>query len=394
MRYIEDYILILGSGAIALGRFDITISTSLAIQCLENKPLTEKQSVIALRLLRKYRDQYCKLGHEKIIEMLNFPVFKHPFRIVDNEKSISIDYENKRFLLKFPFNQELVTEIRTFSNKSAPLCKAVWDPDNKKWALDLNEISLGFIIQSLIPKGFVIGDEIKEFIRSYEDIQQNLEKYIPMLVKADDTYILVNSKLEKSYQNVFDAVVDCTKMGIYVYDEVCAQELEPLLNAMPLARSLTSKDKNKFFVHNEKYTKLEMLHLLKEINSTTAIFLDEMSTSLELESWVNTLYELGVPNEQIAVYFRRKNDSYGVEFNQTVKKLELDKKAEDQNVRWMFLSSKYPKSLIKNKNVADVCLFIDRYATTHHSVINVAKNAMLIFNYNKHSITGDDIVKL
>jgi hypothetical protein len=393
MKYIEDYVILFSSSALHIGKFDEKIAYSLANQCYENRAFTSKQSDVAIRLLKKYRNQFIKLGYNDLERLIEMPVFKHALRVVSYEKAVTVDKVDKRFLIKFPFNQELVNKFREL-NQTTKLTKAAWDNDIKQWTLSLNETSLQFIMNDLIPIGFEVQEDIKEFIVQYDRITNDFEKYIPMLIKSNNLYQFKNIKTDFVSDDLLTSLVESVKLGVYVSDDVVSTEISELTYTMPMAKLFIKSDKQRFFIDSKKYQHSDVLGFINHFNTLTAVFLDDSATVDNLEIWVNSLQDIGVPLEQIGVYFRRKNELGGVEFNNYIKSLKLNKEVDNPDVKWIFLGSKYPKSLIKNNKVADICVMENRYVSTHHSIINVMKNSMLTLNYNEHPISGDNIVKL
>jgi hypothetical protein len=377
MAYIEDYIKEFCLGKIRTGLYDQNISHSLGLQVLSGNPLTEKQANLSLRLLGKYKQQFLNCGFYNILEDLNNPVFKYPFRKVEQTKSVSIS--DGKIIIKFPFNQDLVTAMRGIANASH-FCKPVFDGDSKAWTMDLNEESLAFVESKLMVDGFDVSLEIQEFIGQIAKIRNEIESHVPMLVKRNDKYILENSFAEGVYTDVIEAVVDSLQKGIYIHDEEVNQELTSLSKDIPIVKLFTIGHAQKVLVSNHEYSKQQLLWACKQFDGPVAIFFDESATSDDLRDWVDELHDIGISNDEIAVYFRKSSNS-DAGFNQTVKDLNLNKDADDEKVQWMFLSSKYPKSLFKNNKVAEVCIFADRQVTTHYTVINVANNAVLSIRY-------------
>jgi hypothetical protein len=377
MAYIEDYIKEFCLGRIRTGLYDQSISHSLGLQVLSGNPLTEKQANLSLRLLGKYKQQFLNNGFSNIVEDLSSPVFKYPFRKVEQTKAATIS--NGKIVIKFPFNQALVNSMREIANASY-FCKPVFDGDTKSWIMDLNEESLAFVDNKLLPDGFDISLDIQEYIDQISKIKDEIDQHIPMLVKNGDQYLLKNSVVTGEYIDIVDAVVDATQKGIYVHDDEVNQELMALTTTLPIMKLFTIGQAQKILVNSDEYSKQQLLWAIKQFNGPVAIFFEESVTPNDLKDWVTELNELGVSNDEIAVYFR-KSSTTDMGFNQTVKDLNLNKDADDKNVKWMFLSSKYPKSLFKHNKVADICIFADRQVSTHYTVINVSKNAVLSIRY-------------
>lgn len=390
MRYIEDLVEQFALGHIHVSTFDEKISQSLGNQCFNGKAFTHKQADIALRLVKKYRNQFNKLGITNVEELVENPTYKFTLRTIDQVKSITIDQNNKKFIIRFPFNQNLVTLLRTVNQKEK-LARAEWDPDNKYWTLDLNEISLSFIIENL--SDFDIDDQIREYIDTYSKIMNNFEEYVPTLTKQNNSYQFKNIKTEYTSEDLLSSLVESAKLGVHVYDDVVAGELAEYTKETPLAKIYEHGYNQKFFIDKSKYARQSVLTLIKDMDVNTAIFVDENIDANSITKWANDLTDVGVSLDDVGIFFRRKNDKEGIEFNSVIKQLGLNKEA-NSSPKWVFLSNKYPKSLLKNNHRIDVCLFVNRYITSHYSIINTLKNSIFTLQYNDHKTAEADIVNL
>ena len=113
---IEDCIMFLaGEGNflfnndVAIDKFDHSIVHSLGTQLGNNSPFTQKQSLIGLRLVKKYSSKLCEQGFDAD-KILNEKIFKWPFRVIDRTKSLYIDGE--QIVIKSPFIADVVNKIK------------------------------------------------------------------------------------------------------------------------------------------------------------------------------------------------------------------------------------------------------------------------------------------
>ena len=382
MMYIEDYLKEFALGRIRTSQFDNQISSSLGFQILTtNKALTEKQGKLALRLLDKYKNQFLSIGFLDVVSDIRNPIFKKPFRSVDTTKSVHI--EGDQIFIRFPFDQALVTAMREITNASL-FCRPVFDGDIKAWKMLLNEEALAFVENNLLPKGFSVSDDVLEFIDQIRTVRDNMEQYIPMLVKSDVAYKLQNCLAKEQYNDLTSALIGAAKHGIYVHDDDVHQELLSAMEQESLLKLFTIPNLQKVLINNEEYSKEQLLSLVKKFDTKVAIFFDDDVAAQTLTDWCNSLVNVGVDNSEIAVYFRKPGANK--DFNQAVKDLQLNKEAEDARVKWVFLSSKYPKSLFKNDKVAEICVFVDRHITTHYTTINVMNNSLINIRYSNKKI--------
>lgn len=389
MNYIEDY-LELFTSHIRLSRHDLSICTSLGMQCIDGKALTEKQSIIALRLLGKYKNQFISLGFSDLPTALLQPKFKQQFRTVDNIKSVFISDDVLN--IKFPFNQDLVNKLRGITT-SEVFIQPKWMSDDKVWTLDLNERSLSFIKTELINDGFVLSEDIVQLIDKSAEIEKHLENYIPMLVKENSKYKIVNCVYEKEYEELEEALYDSSQHGIYVYDDSVSSELEKLIMHKPLMKVFLNSDKLNFQIKSEKHKAHDLIKLVKNMNMRTSIFFDDACTVDEFKTWIDALEENEIKKEEIGVYFRKNNNTEkdAAAFNSLIKELKLNKSADDSKVKWFLLNSKFPKSLVKNQKQPEACILVKKMVSAHYSLTNILKGSLFNFWYVDHTI-GEHIV--
>jgi hypothetical protein len=392
MKYIEDFVQLFAIGQIHLSTFDEKIASSLGWQCVENKAFTQKQAEIALRLLKKYKKQFLTLGHENIELLIDAPVYKYALRVIDNQSAVSLDYKDQKFRVKFPFNQELVTKIRQFSSKTT-LTKPSWDPETKTWQFDLNEKSLEFIFNELLPLKFEVTDEISEILEKYQKIKENFEDYVPMLVKHHDSYCFKNIKSNFSSTDLTSALIESVKLAVSVYDDQIYEEIDIVGSEYPMYNIFKQHEKQNFVLPKEKYSRTQILHFMKDMDTINVIFLHENANAETLKNWIFDLESCGISLSDVAVLFRQNNEGQGVEFNSVVKSYNLNKSTQD-NVKWIFLGGKYPKSLVKNEKIANICLFENQYVYTHHTIQSIMKNSIFNFAHNEHTKQGDGFVVL
>lgn len=391
MEYIEDLVKLF-SNKIFLGNFDQRIAQSLAEQVIIGNPFTEKQGLIAVRLIKKYRKQFVMHGVTTVDALIEFPKYKMPFRIVDRRKTAEIykdiEHNKKLVCLKFPYSQETVDKIK---QNHASISTAKWDGDKKVWLLSLDEQAIKTIITYLIPNGFEVDDELAEYIAQYTSVESNIENFIPMLDKDADGFITKNIREKARFPTLESALQGAKIYGIQVFSDVVADELKNSDIAPRLKKMYENVETQNYFFDKKWNEKSDIIEVAKTWNLTTAIFLDDTLKSYALENWVLTLEQCGVKLDDVAVLFRQKNEDVGQAFNDVIKKYGLNKPVES-NPKWIFLGGKYPKSLIKNGIRPEVCICENKYVTTHYSVKSVLRNSMINIFYGDHTPKEDGIV--
>ncbi len=391
MEYIEDLTKLFAS-KIQLSNYDERIARSLADQCFANTPFTEKQGMIAVRLIKKYRKQYRYGGIPNIDEIIESPTFKYPFRVVDRRKTAEIitvgEPKRKVIAMRFPYENDLVTKIKkNFESLSA----SEWDADNKQWLTSLTEENLDLLSNYLIPKGFEVDEELENYIEQHNFIKNNFESFIPLLAKEEGVYKFKNTNFQPEISSFLEAIIASRVYHITVFsDEIC-QEIENSNFSEEIKKVFAHPENKDFYLSQDKHQMVKSVEIAKIFDTTTAIFLDDNVTPSALESWIDTLIEAGIDLNEVAVLFRQKNEQQGEEFNNIVKKHGLNKPVTE-NLKWVFLGSKYPKSLVKLNVKPDVCILDNKYFTTHYTLKSIAKNSMLNIFYGAYPPKESDIV--
>ena len=151
--YIEEIInRLAGNGVyifeppVVTNKNDWNILFSLSTQIERGNAFTEKQRALALRLITKYTEELTALGIDVIRELSN-PIFQFPVRVLSDIKTVSIDNDEAKILVSFPFDQEIVDSIKAYK-QTLPYIESngiSWDSEKKLWAFMLNEQNIKFV---------------------------------------------------------------------------------------------------------------------------------------------------------------------------------------------------------------------------------------------------------
>jgi hypothetical protein len=391
MEYIEDLVKLF-AGKLQLGNFDQRIATSLADQAYRENPFTEKQAMIACRLIKKYRKQFVNLGITTVDSLLDVPKYKYPFRVVDRRKTAEIfkEFETKKkfICLKFPYSQEVVDKIK--SNYNA-IQQSKWDGDKKYWLLSLDEENIKLTINYLIPNGFELDEELTEYVNQYTQVQNDMENYLPMLDKINGEYVFKNIREKAKFSDLELALQQARMYAIPILSDTIIEDLPTLNIDNELLKIYVNTEVQNFFFNKNQYEKSKIVKIAKAWNTETVIFLNEGIDPSVLEDWILTLQACDVKLDEVAVLFRQKNEDSGEEFNNLIKNYGLNK-AISENPKWIFLGSKYPKSLVKNKVHPSICICENKYVTPHYTIKSAIKNSMINLFYGDHDPKEKDIV--
>ena len=389
---IEDLILHIVSTNIVLESKDKTIIYSLAAQLKRPLSLTANQGGLAVRILEKYKEKISYISN--VSDLLENPVYKHSFRLVDNSKRLykSI-YEGKASIfLKFPYDRKLNKEITQINIK-----KIAFDKNTKAniFPFSTNVVSKLILESKLQDQGFIVDQDILDYGKEIGQIKDNPENYLPLLDYDDGIFLKnANKFLSKFFQD--------NKKDELIQDSFLARTMKISLSEKikskidsssvdPLTKKLLLEDKNKFLVHkNSKIKHTDIAKSLADIKSYPALIIldDDEKSDISLEDWYNSLKDSGINNSEISVLFRSTEN---VKFNEFIKNNQLNNLL-DENTKIVFIRNKVPKIIYKlnvdfkiivSANSFYAHYTAQNYINTHPMVLfySTNKNEMLRKNF-------------
>ena len=137
---IEDLITVLALGCrVSLNKWDSQLVYSFADQVGRGNGFTEKQSTLALKILKRHSSDISNQIKTNIDQFLENPTYRYPFRQINSTKKIDIVSDDQWGCVakvQFPYNEEYVNQIRKSRDE---LNHAVWDKDEKSWIFSVTE---------------------------------------------------------------------------------------------------------------------------------------------------------------------------------------------------------------------------------------------------------------
>ncbi len=400
--YIEDLInRIAGDGQylfqapIPVSSYDSQIIYSFASQINRGLGFTEKQSVLALKLVKKYKTSLSVAFQTDIEPFVSNPIFRLSKRTVDNvTKTIKIVSEannRKRIAVHFPYDENLISQIKTFKDQLNKKWKMTgrgigyanqisWNNEEKCWTFPLWEDSLEWIEINLLNVGFQIDEDLKNLIYEMNLIRQDIEKYVPMVVFEENSLKLKNcsSRIpEITGENIVEQLFKARNFGITTWDEKIEEFIEGD-SVNPVSRHiLKSTQSLEFSLDNEKYTLKDLSDIVK-YHSLILVAIPGGSELENLKNSYNAFLDMGVPRENMSVLFRLDNQT-GKDFNELIKMFKLNNPL-DQNTKVIFVSGKIPKILITLNRKIDVVINLGDNSA-HYTQKNLIKNHNFVINY-------------
>lgn len=122
---------------VSLARYDTDVLNSMSTAVSEGRALTEKQGELAVKIVAKYKRQLAAKGVD-VAPVEEKPEWRIPLRKMDYTRRLTI--VDDFIVLNFPYNTELIDELRTFRRDSQGAGE--WDKDKKQWRFALTEYNL------------------------------------------------------------------------------------------------------------------------------------------------------------------------------------------------------------------------------------------------------------
>ena len=294
LRYIEDYILAMGDHVLAwppkppiinLARYDVSVVDSMCIQIQQGNGFTDRQAVLAHKIVCKYQRQWTTAGYDVEHVRVNAE-FRLPIRTVDRTKQIQIS--DNTIKIRFPYDQEIISEIRsTISEIPGDL---FFDRDQRCWSAACIEPRLLWAKRFGDKYNFDYG---QDFVMALQEIDQ-CQGYVIELRPTDQGYEIANAA---------DSLVE------YIQDKCGGFGLDNRLRLIDLAGVLG------YSVNPECYDQLELEPTTRQMLTNRDVNIEYSVGSIDLapvieyaqltQRWPIYVYESGTltMRRQISKFF-------------------------------------------------------------------------------------------
>ena len=393
--FIEDLInRLAGDGAylfvaqaIPVFSMDESIINSLSNQIVMGNGFTEKQSYLALKLVKKYSRQLSVALGKDVTPFYNEPQYKLPIRVISQAKSITIKKvsgTNKKVIsINFPYNEGMIANIKGYkkllSHKTHVGNSINWNLGDKSWDFDLREEHIAWINGNIVDDSFVVDEIFVDLVDQINSVQNNIENYVPMVVFEENRFKFINvppSVPQPISLDVVDVLVAARKYGITIWSETIDAvlgkiELNPFLLKFLTSPNLTSLPEDR-----EKLTMSDITSIV-ECSLPCLVVIPGGSELKHLELCYNLFQKYRISPEEMAVLFRLEGDT-GKNTNFFIKENKLNNPISEK-IKIVFISGKVPKPLVESKThfstivnfgISGVHYTLTNYLKNHHFVIN------------------------
>jgi hypothetical protein len=377
--YIEDLLIELIYNRIGLNSYDSNLVYSFYDQISRGNGLTEKQSVLAVRIVKRYGPALASSIQKNIDGFIQNPQFRLPIRKISSERRLSIvDHRDHGRVIKavFPYNEKLVESIR--KNRDS-FGTSLWDREDKCWYFSVSESAIQFLSNL---ENFEVDELLQSLQEQIANIQRDMEEYVPMLIIENLVPKLKNCDKnvpELIQTDLISAIFEARKRGINTWDEtinnfIDSDEVDPITRDF-----LKTDPSEKFGVDSETYEISRIAPIISNLLPVIVIIpggdeLDKMSLSVEL------FKNIGISNNDMSVMFRLPSTTHQI-FNEFVKFNELNSPI-GENTKVVFVSSKIPKPIFKSGIKFNSVLNLG-YSNVHYTMRDFVKNHENSIMYSK-----------
>ena len=350
---------------------------------------TEKQAKLALALLKRYHTLFQKYNID-LSGLLQNPVYRDPFRVIDYVKTVEqYQHEDGRELIeiKFPYNEKLISLLRTLKNKKADkLVPAIYDGESKKWTLAYTELTCYYITLIAVRYDFKIVTP--HILEDFETVKKEKLSYSPPVIKLKDDQIVIdhaNENLTEWWNNNYK-----NRKMLHQFDVLKNLSIPSVIPSLlteqsTLAEKIATSMNTNLWVDRNRYSKKDFLQALEELELFPAMvpmsgMIEKFDEVVEFESWYQAFEELGFSRSQIAwgltledapTTAREQSDKelwyagntdyiYGKETSQADRDLMRDRwndlilesrasKYIDENTKLVIMRNRIPRTLMKSK---------------------------------------------
>ena len=342
--YIEDIFLDFFSRCLNLqdlSSVDSRVMSDFYVKISNSEELTQNQANYLLRLMSKYQD----LGKSQGLDLnkhLETPIWKKPFRILDQTKQAYIDKNADGVLqicLRFPYSFKNIFEKEL---DATLIKKSFWDSDEKLRKIDLYNCNIIHLHEFLRSNGFQIEESFMDAVSYAEEVWNEQDKILPHVVVENDAVVLRNAVQDA--ENYFQTHrTNNTQKDLFLAKSM-GFLYNTLLSKNTNCEKIASTDSNQFWFKDlDQFLKLHI-----EIDGITAILLDRNTENIVswLTNFVNCCDINGIPRSHIKVCFREP-DSKNSKLNSWIKENSVGGEVKDGKI--LIFLHKPPKWIFKNK---------------------------------------------
>jgi hypothetical protein len=364
MKTVEDCIEVLAglqeqNGEFNIERSDYNLVNSLARQTFRGTAYTDRQYELAKQKVLFYKEQFESNGYNVDVALEEL---RMPLRQVDRSRWVKlVDHKgpNKVYesdtapfiAVRFIFQKKLISNIDAIKRS---LGEGDYDKENKIHYFPFSERTVFEILSNFNEtNNFEVQEELKEYYEKLQDMKNNKQNYLAGIygLKLKNLHekslnYAISSIGEPDIDNLCHYYDQKEKFGLYHFD---SEDLQKSLNALsPFAQRVAKRTKNQVLVNPKEFTVENLAEVVLELyRLPLLIVLNEKTCYDELVSFHKAFNGI-ISNDSCSVLFRLDNTAEGVDFNQYIKRHNLNSPV-DKDTKIVYISNnKIPKPLLQS----------------------------------------------
>jgi hypothetical protein len=273
---------------ISLARYDVSVINNLAEQTMIlNRAYTDRQAVLAHKLILKYERQLSKLNID-ISPVRNKPKFRLPLRIIDRSRRTWI--EQDQIMMKFPYEETLVDRIRDEARNSQG--NIHFDQDQKVWIADLTEYNVNLIYAFSKNFEFEIDASLADAMATIKEVEKSPYQ-IQLTARPEIDIVNASASLKNYVQDNLGGINTDNLLRLVDHAPILGYSVDPLIQEV----FLECKEKrfwdlcsNRVFHASEESLGLEMIKSILDYANDTQrwpIYVFEISAEKNLEKLIS-----------------------------------------------------------------------------------------------------------
>lgn len=373
---------------------------SFTSQIHRGHALTEKQAKIIENILPKYISILNSHFVTDLTDSITNPKYRLGKRFSSQQRTVklvTLTNGSKKIAVSFPFDQNLVDKIReikdtTSSSNEMPTGRSVtWNADNRNWAFNLYEGHLSQLYKILKEHNFEFDKELLDWIEEIEEIEKNIQNYIPMVTFEEGIYKYVNAHKDIPHPvstQLLEVLFEAKKYGIETWDENIDIAIKHE-SVNRFTRVILTSQKNISLadlteVSRESFSFYDFSDVIK-YNGKVLMIIPSGDEYSYLKKIYLSLKNMGYDEDQMCVLFRVDKEK-GKITNDFIKEHSLNNPISEK-IKIFFVSVKMPKPLIKNQ-IEIGTVFNMGAVNAHHTLRNFVNNHHNVLTY-KMSVEKD-----
>jgi hypothetical protein len=398
---IEDYLELL-TGHKSVGTFQLDVKDKNILQSMSSQvhkgiALTDRQYAFLKEKLLSYREQFVAQGFMQLD--LALVTLRMPLRIIDRAKTISIieDLERKKSFnsidtkkipwikIRFPFAKKTIVLIEEISNGIG--ADYYHEKGSHEHYFRCTEQNIYNVVKQFKDKSFDIDSQLLEQYTKLEVMNNNKENFIPgiynfKLKNLDKRSVeyMISSVGEPSVENLPIYLDRKEQYGLKHFDQI---DVVASLNSVThLAKQIALRTKFQVFISNKKYNINQLVEAVLDLYRFPLLVILPTGNQLTQLQKIHRAFDGIVPADLSSVVFRLDNNDEGKDFNDYIKRNNLNNIVDNKTKIVYTDTVKLPKPLIKLNWRPSAVLLLDSFRP-NGKVLNFIESSDLIIHYDE-----------